>query len=234
MKNACKINDDGTVSILLNLRTGENLAVLISKTDYENYAEPFGGTWTAYQHQRTKKFYARGTYHNKETKRLEQPMLHRLIMKPSKGEITAHKDLDTLNCLRENMINLPIGTNIGEITAIEQATKREEKREALELKQLEATEKDNIDDAKQITLTPGPTGEAVIGEEPVDTNLQPLKGVSFHKVKHRWEVSLSHEGTRYRLGYWPPEELRLANNAVTKFKELGPVEYYKLYPKKER
>lgn len=202
MRNACRFNDDGSVSILLNKRGGGTFEAIVTREHYEKYAEPFEGTWTAYKHPRTGKYYARGTYKNTATGEYKQPMLHRLIMNPTKGDITAHLNKDTLDCRPENMRNVPIGTDIDKL--IESET------------QLEPPVIIEV--------------EAVV-EVPEVT---PVKGVSFHKGKGKWETSAYHEKVRYRLGYWPPDKLEEANAAVTEFREIGPEEYFKRHPKKGR
>lgn len=213
MKNACRINDDGSVSILLNLKGGDNLEAIVTKEHYEKYAEPFGGTWIPYKHPRTGKYYARGArWRNPKTGDYEQPMLHRLIMKPGKGDITAHKDHNTLNCLPSNMINIPIGADLDTYLAGETIISEV---------------------PVQITVAPGPKGEAIIEETPIQEDLNPLKGVSLHKVKQRWEVSPFYEGKRYRLGYWDKDDLAGANNAVQEFREIGPDQYFINHPKKK-
>lgn len=212
MKNACRINDDGTVSILLNLKDGSTLEALVTAADYEKYAEPFGGTWIAVKHQRTKKYYCRGgRWHNPDTGLFEQPMLHRLIAKPEKGEITAHIDHNTLDCRPENMLNIPIGEDINNLVKhlgnFERAAEKEQQ-------QLESSAQPQPSLAKVEHITP-------------------VKGVSFHKGKGKWEASPFYEGTRYRLGYWIAEQLEEANAAVTELREIGPEAYFEKHPKKK-
>lgn len=212
MKNACRINDDGTVSILLNLKDGSTLEALVTAEDYEKYAEPFGGTWIAVKHQRTKKYYCRGgRYHNTETGLFEQPMLHRLIAKPEKGEITVHINHNTLDCTPENMINIPIGADVAEYLTKSVAVA-----------------------AAQPVMEKYEPVYKVDYLQPVGEDLQPVKGVSLHKVKDKWEASPFYEGTRYRLGYWSRDQLAAANAAVTELREIGPEAYFEKHPKKGR
>lgn len=205
MKNACRINHDGTVSILLNLKAGGNLEAVVSELDYESYAEPFSGAWAAYKHPRTGKYYARGNYRDPSTGEVSQPMLHRLIGNPYKGQITAHIDGNTLNCVRDNMINIPIGADIKEFIIEKPAVKKSDDVGDY-LRALATTEAENLPD---------------ILEELKQAGLID-KGVSFHKHKRRWEVSAFHDGVRHRLGYWPTEELYTANDAVNFFRLRGP------------
>ena len=164
-------------------------------------AHGISGDWYLYKHQRTGKYYARGN--DKSSGKLKQPLLHRLIMQPAKGQNTQHVDGNTLNCLRENMVNAAIGKDVA--TALMEAKDDAAVNEALS--------------ALHVEHKP-PTDDQV-----------PLKGVSLHKVKLRWEVSPFYEGKRYRLGYWDRDDLAGANAAVTLFRELGPLEYFKRYPK---
>lgn len=59
--------------------------------------------------------------------------------------------------------------------------------------------------------------------------LKPLKGVSFHKVKHKWEVKPYYQGKRYNLGYWPECQLKEANEAAEYLREYGPEAYNKKF-----
>lgn len=52
-----------------------------------------------------------------------QPLLHRIVSMPSKGEITHFKDGDSLNCTRQNLVNLKIGEVYEEPEPIEDPTK---------------------------------------------------------------------------------------------------------------
>lgn len=219
MRNACRINNDGSVSILLNLKDGGTVEAVVTAADYEAYAEPFGGTWIAFKHPRTGHLYARGgRWHNPDTGAFEQPMLHRLIAKPGKGEITAHINHNTLDCRPENMVNIPIGADIEDYIndiaiVIPPATP------------------DNTN--MQLVVTEGPKGNVVIKHEPVKDAIEPVKGVSFHKTKEKWEASPFYEGTRYRLGYWPRDQLAEANAAVTELRDIGPEAYFEKHPKKK-
>lgn len=211
MKNACRINHDGTVSILLNLKAGGNLEAVVSELDYESYAEPFSGSWAAYKHPRTGKYYARGNYKDPNTGEVSQPMLHRLIGNPYKGQITAHIDGNTLNCTRANMINIPIGADI---------------KEFIVEKQPPAKKLETVDDCLSALATGEPEDLPDVLEELKQAGLID-KGVSYHKHKRRWEVSAFHDGVRHRLGYWQTEDLYKANDAVNFFRAQGP-EAFKL------
>jgi len=279
MKNACRINDNGTVSILLNCKDGDVLEAIVTKEAYDKYAEPFAGTWTAYKHQRTGKRYARGWYRNPETGHNDQPMLHREIMNPGKGEIVGHVDDNTLNCVPSNMVYMKIGADLQTIVAelqnredqeveakyqeelaaaaaveaakvdyLDTEAYQEELRAAeVEDRRLNGPGTEDYDGLPYACVTCGQimyvagidgkcdaciTKEKLEAEAVKDDDLQPVKGVSFHKLKKRWETGPTYEKVRYRLGYWAPEELAAANAAVTEFREIGPEAYFKKYPRK--
>ena len=73
-----------------------------------------------------------------------------------------------------------------------------------------------------------------IGPAPIEDYSEPkqgtpLRGVSFHKLKKRWEVKPTYEGKRYGLGFWPVNMLQEANEAITYFREHGPEAYKAKY-----
>ncbi|HWT74554.1 MAG TPA: hypothetical protein VN258_07520 [Mobilitalea sp.] len=70
-----------------------------------------------------------------------------------------------------------------------------------------------------------PIGPAPIEDYSEPKQETPLRGVSWHKVKKRWEVKPTYEGKRYTLGFWPENMLREANEAITYFREHGPEAY---------
>ena len=74
------------------------------------------GTWFSFVHQRTGQIYIRATAHRIAGKAVsvpgftqKQPLLHRVIAKPERGQNTVFKDGNTLNLRRDNLINLRIG-----------------------------------------------------------------------------------------------------------------------------
>lgn len=74
------------------------------------------GTWFSFVHKRNGKLYIRATAHREEGKPVDvpgfeqkQPLLHRVIAKPERGQNTIFKDGNSLNLTRDNLINLPIG-----------------------------------------------------------------------------------------------------------------------------
>lgn len=74
------------------------------------------GTWFSFVHPRTGQLYIRATAHRVAGKIVsvpgftqKQPLLHRVIAKPERGQNTVFKDGNTLNLRRENLVNLRIG-----------------------------------------------------------------------------------------------------------------------------
>ena len=74
------------------------------------------GTWFSFIHKRNGRLYVRATAHKVKGKAVnvpgfeqKQPLLHRVIAKPERGENTVFKDGDCLNLTRDNLVNLPIG-----------------------------------------------------------------------------------------------------------------------------
>lgn len=55
--------------------------------------------------------------------------------------------------------------------------------------------------------------------------LKPAKGVSWHKIKRKWEVKPYYQGKRQNLGYWPECQLAEANAAADYVREHGPEAY---------
>lgn len=74
------------------------------------------GTWFSFIHKRNGQLYIRATAHRIKGKVVnvpgfeqKQPLLHRVIAKPERGQNTIFKDGNSLNLTRDNLINLPIG-----------------------------------------------------------------------------------------------------------------------------
>lgn len=209
--------EKGKAFIELTHKDGGQEVVVIDAQDLP-IAQGSKGHFYPYKHQRTGATYARGYYRDPVTKKVAQPMLHRLIMNPQKGENTAHLNGDTLNSTRANMRNVAIGVDIKELLAKETQAQVE------------------VIGGHAVHLIPTEGGVEIINpwdgsEGLIPLDQEPLKGVSLHKVKQRWEVSPFYEGKRYRLGYFDKDNLAGANRAVTLFRELGPEEYFKRYPK---
>lgn len=74
------------------------------------------GTWFSFIHKSNGQLYIRATAHRVGGKVVnvpgfeqKQPLLHRVILKPERGQNTIFKDGNSLNLTRDNLINLPIG-----------------------------------------------------------------------------------------------------------------------------
>ena len=226
MKNEYGILPDGNYFIIISDRYGDQYPVTVDAEGLKVAIE-FKGNFYPFKHPRTGKIYARGYYNNPATKRVEQPLLHRLIMNPQRGENTAHINGDTLDCTRKNMRNVEIGIDIKSLVEKERQAAQEEGRVDRYGNIVKPIWPDHVEVNVEVRpLDPWDQEEA---ETP--PTLEPLKGVSLHKVKQRWEVSPFYEGKRYRLGYWDKDDLESANAAVSFFREVGPDEYFKKYPK---
>lgn len=213
MNNTYGIRPDGRIEILLTHKDpGRQQAVIIDAQDLE-VVQNFKGHFYPFKHPRTGKLYARGYYYDPETKKAQQPLLHRLIAGPTRGQNTTPLDGNTLDCTRKNLRNLAIGQNIQDVV-VQEATFSEGLVDVV---------KDG--EVKVAAAADLATVEPEILPD-ILNNLKDAglieKGVSFHKVKRRWEVSAFHEGKRHRLGYWDPGDLQQANTAVLFFREQGP------------
>ena len=74
------------------------------------------GTWFSFIHKSNGQLYIRATAHRVGGKVVnvpgfeqKQPLLHRVISKPERGQNTIFKDGNSLNLTKDNLINLPIG-----------------------------------------------------------------------------------------------------------------------------
>lgn len=79
-------------------------------------AKAWPGTWFSFVHPRNGRLYIRATAHKVAGKAVsvpgfeqKQPLLHRVIAKPDRGQNTIFKDGNSLNLTRDNLVNLPIG-----------------------------------------------------------------------------------------------------------------------------
>ena len=77
------------------------------------------GTWFSFIHKSNGQLYIRATAHRVGGKVVnvpgfeqKQPLLHRVISKPERGQNTIFKDGNSLNLTRDNLINLPIGESL--------------------------------------------------------------------------------------------------------------------------
>lgn len=234
MENDYKVNGEVAVIILRHKKKDwREDVVLIDAVELPKLLE-FKGRFHPYVHPRTGKLYARGYYKDPVTKKISQPLLHRLIMEPTRGQNTMHINEDTLLCTRFNMRNVIIGTSQQDLMDLIQA-EQESLRVLEETASPTAGEVENETFLVHETTTAGVwlPDLANLSEGGLKIALDELKaagkiekGVSFHKQKRRWEVSAFHEGVRHRLGYWPPVDLERANKAVKLFRDVGPVDYF--------
>lgn len=161
------------------------LEVLVDVEDLE-FLKSWPGSWYGFVHKSNGLIYIRGTAQSKPVPGYaqKQPLLHRALSKPKRGENTVFKDGDSLNCRRDNLINLPIGQ----------------------------------------VYTPPKDDPATL---PI------VRGVHWRNDKKRYEVRVYHKGKGYYLGVYPLEKREEANQRATDFRELGPEEYFKKYPKRK-
>ena len=99
-------------------------------------------------------------------------------------------------------------------------------------------------EVKKIDKPKKPKDEPKIYDEPIDECSEyPVRGVSWNKRKNKYEAKATHKATKNRqfLGYYEPQHVHVANEAVRDFLAHGMdahVEimerYYTLYPKKRR
>lgn len=71
----------------------------------------YPGSWYSFRHKHNEKIYVRGSKQLKIPPGFTstQPLLHRAISCPTRGENVAFADGNTYNCCRDNLVNLPIG-----------------------------------------------------------------------------------------------------------------------------
>lgn len=200
----------GSLAVIFLTHRGGNVETVTVDAQDLKVAQEFKGHFYPFKHPRTGKLYARGYYKDPVTKKVQQPLLHRLIMNPQRGENTAHVDGNTTNCTRANMRNVEIGVDIKDLVEKETRTQEEVK----------------------VVTPPATPSHVEVKVQLAADDQEPLKGVSLHKVKQRWEVSPFFEGKRHRLGYFDKDDLAGANAAVTEFRDVGPEEYYRRHPKK--
>lgn len=71
-----------------------------------------------------------------------------------------------------------------------------------------------------------------LGQKYDDAPVQPERGVHWRQDKKKYEVAAYYDGRKYHLGLWEKDKLKEANKAVTEFRQLGPRDYFRKYPKK--
>ncbi len=106
------------VTLFVEAPQDTGLGSLNVKMDLQDldFVKSWPGTWFSFIHQRTGQIYIRATAHKVAGKAVnvpgftqKQPLLHRVIAKPERGQNTVFKDGDTLNLRRDNLVNLRIG-----------------------------------------------------------------------------------------------------------------------------
>ncbi len=86
------------------------LEVCIDVDDLE-LIKSFPGSWYGFIHKANDKIYTRGSKqpHTPDGFTSAQPLLHRAIAKPTRGQNTVFVDGNSLNCCRKNLVNVAIG-----------------------------------------------------------------------------------------------------------------------------
>lgn len=99
-----------------------SVEVKLDAKDLE-HIKTWPGTWFAFIHKRNGQMYIRATAHKVAGKPVEvpgfeqkQPLLHRVIAKPERGQNTIFKDGNSLNLRSDNLVNLPIGESYVPVT----------------------------------------------------------------------------------------------------------------------
>lgn len=117
MRNQYVIRDDVAI-IFVDAPPNAGYGYLEVKVDVEDLdlVLAWPGTWFGFVHPKTGIINIRATAHKVDGKAInvpgfeqKQPLLHRVIAKPEKGQNTVFKDGDSLNLTRANLVNLRIG-----------------------------------------------------------------------------------------------------------------------------
>lgn len=89
---------------------GGYMEVVIDAADLE-LVKSYPGSWYGFRHKYNDKIYTRGS--KRTTVPIgfssKQPLLHRVIANPTRGQNTVFKDGNSFNCRRSNLVNVPIG-----------------------------------------------------------------------------------------------------------------------------
>lgn len=112
MKNTYVIRDKVAV-IFVDAPPNAGYGYLEVKVDVDDLEliKAWPGSWYGFVHKTSGFINFRGTAVKGPTPGYsqKQPLLHRIIAKPTKGQNTHFKDGDSLNCTRSNLTNLRIG-----------------------------------------------------------------------------------------------------------------------------
>lgn len=89
---------------------GGCIEVCIDTDDLE-LIKSFPGSWYGFVHKFNGKLYTRGSKQPKcpDGFTSNQPLLHRVIAQPTRGQNTVFVDGNSLNCCKKNLVNVPIG-----------------------------------------------------------------------------------------------------------------------------
>lgn len=89
---------------------GGFIDIIIDTDDLER-VKSFPGSWYSFRHKHNDKIYVRGSkqQHIPPGFTSSQPLLHRVIAKPTRGENVTFVDGNSFNCCKKNLVNIPIG-----------------------------------------------------------------------------------------------------------------------------
>lgn len=113
MKNLYMVKDKRAVIFIdapPDYDMGGCIEVYIDADDLE-LIKSFPGTWYAFVHKGNNTLYIRGNKQHSipDGFTSKQPLLHRTIARPKKGQNTVFVNGDSLNCCKKNLANVPIG-----------------------------------------------------------------------------------------------------------------------------
>jgi hypothetical protein len=234
MKNRVVV-DLKQVEIYIDSKKYGTHVAIIDYDDYEK-VKALPGTWCLFESKGTQ--YARMSYIDEKGNR-KQPLLHKYIGGPNTKIVNSNG----LDCRRYNLIDTDEGKKPipgqqkiepnGAIIEITDDKGRTEKINAVEVhielvdnftpavSKLAEIAKNNSGSINLKNAVVHVPAKPTAVEEP-EGPITPVRGVSWHKLKEKYEASAYWEGKRYRLGYYEAYELELANAAVTEFREKGP------------
>lgn len=105
MKNEFKLLKVlNTAIIYLPKNDGSQEITVIDAADLIKVAS-YPGSWHVFEHKQTGLTYVRGWIGYAE----KEPLLHRYIMEPDRGQNTSHVNGNGLDNRRKNLANVPIG-----------------------------------------------------------------------------------------------------------------------------
>ncbi len=100
------------------------LEVKVDVDDLE-HIKAWPGSWYGFVHKTSGLINIRGSKVKADTPGYtqKQPLLHRIVSNPTKGENVHFKDGDSLNCTRDNLVNIRIGETYEQPEPIDDPTK---------------------------------------------------------------------------------------------------------------